>query len=651
MQTDISIVIVNYNVRHFLHQTLQSVERAKQGLAIETWVVDNNSVDDSVAMVKESFPHVKLIENKDNPGFSIANNQAIRKSESTYVLLLNPDTVLQEDTLTVCKKFMDEHPNCGAVGAKMIDGGGNFLPESKRGFPSPWVSFCKATGLSSLFSKSKMFNQYHLGYLDENETNEVDVLCGAFMFIRKEVLAEIGLLDEAFFMYGEDIDLSYRIKKAGHSIYYLPETQLIHFKGESTKKGTVNYVKVFYQAMIIFVKKHFSGRGAGFLLILLNVAIVGRAMVSVFKRFFQKMIFQLVDFVAILGGMIVIKELWERFYFKDADYFSAKVYVYLAIVSAIYVLVMHLGGVYKSHYRIGQLIRSILSGLILLLAIYALLPIEFRFSRALVIYSGIWSLVIVLFLRLVSSYAKNGDFRVGKSRKKRLFLFGSQPEIERVEKMLSATLIDYEIKGRISGKEDYDSKYYDGNFSKVLQLAQLEKVNEFVFCMKDLEWGNVMRLMKNSSKDIEFKMVGDDHLSILGSKSKNTSGELYSVQFTYRLANKSERLKKRVIDVIFVCLFVLFFPICLVWILGVNKGGMGRVLRGIKDVFLGNKTLVGYRERDERLEELPIIKKGYFQVGSKLLKEQSLKHRANVIYAKEYTIWRDIELIITKMLT
>ena len=181
MQTDISIVIVNYNVRHFLHQTLQSVERAKQGLAIETWVVDNNSVDDSVAMVKENFSNVKLIENKDNPGFSIANNQAIKKSDSPYVLLLNPDTVLQEDTLVVCKRFMDAHPECGAVGAKMIDGGGNFLPESKRGFPSPWVSFCKATGLSSMFSKSKLFNQYHLGYLDENETNEVDVLCGAFM--------------------------------------------------------------------------------------------------------------------------------------------------------------------------------------------------------------------------------------------------------------------------------------------------------------------------------------------------------------------------------------------------------------------------------------------------------------------------------------
>jgi len=305
MHNEISIVIVNYNVRHFLQQTLESVERATKDLAVETWVVDNNSIDDSVSMVKELFPSVKLIENKDNPGFSIANNQAIEQSNAKYILLLNPDTVLQEDTLEVCYAFMESHEDCGALGAKMIDGSGNFLPESKRGFPSPWVSFCKATGLSRVFSKSKRFNQYHLGYLDENETHEVDVLCGAFMFMRKSVLDKVGLLDEAFFMYGEDIDLSYRIKQAGHKIYYLPDTQLIHFKGESTKKTTVNYVRVFYQAMIIFVKKHYSGKGAGLLLLLLNVAIVGRAGISVFKRFFQRFIHQFTDLIFIYGGMLV----------------------------------------------------------------------------------------------------------------------------------------------------------------------------------------------------------------------------------------------------------------------------------------------------------------------------------------------------------
>ena len=202
MRCDLSIVIVNYNVQHFLRQTLESVFRAQAKLSLEVFVVDNNSKDDSVAMVERDFPAVKLIVNHDNPGFSKANNQAISKAEGKYVLLLNPDTILQEDTLQTCFDFMEAHPDAGAMGAKMLDGSGQFLPESKRGFPSPWVSFCKATGLSVLFPKSKVFNQYHLGFLDENQTHEVDVLCGAFMFMRKDVLDEVGMLDEDFFMYG-----------------------------------------------------------------------------------------------------------------------------------------------------------------------------------------------------------------------------------------------------------------------------------------------------------------------------------------------------------------------------------------------------------------------------------------------------------------
>ncbi len=649
MAIDISIVIVNYNVRHFLQQTLESVERATKGLSAEIWVVDNHSVDDSVSMVKSLFPHVKLIENKHNPGFSVANNQAINNSSGKYVLLLNPDTVLQEDTLKVCLDFMDVHPDCGAVGAKMIDGGGNFLPESKRGFPSPWVSFCKATGLSSLFPKSKVFNQYHLGFLSENEINEVDVLCGAFMFMRKSVLDEVGYLDEAFFMYGEDIDLSYRIKKGGFKIYYLPTTQLIHFKGESTKKTSVNYVKVFYQAMIIFVKKHFSGRGAGLLLILLNVAIVGRALISVMRRFMSRLWMRLMDFVFIFGGMIGIKALWETYYFEDPNYFSNKVFVYLAIVSAVYILIIQLAGGYKRNYKVGQLMRSVGTAFLLLLAFYALLPTTFRFSRALILFSGIWAMLSVMLVRLITNYMENGRLRLGKNQVKRLFIFGSQPEIKRVENILLSTLVDHEIKGRISGDEHYDSSYYDGNFSKVLQLAEMEKVDEFVFCMKDLEWGAVMKLMKNAPKEIEFKMAGDDHLSILGSKSKNTSGELYSVQFTYNLDQRSERIKKRIVDITFVFLFIIFFPVCILWQLLVKRKDVQGLIQNMWEILKGNKTMVGYKRGDLKIEELPNVQKGYFEVGPKFIEDQNLIHRANTIYAKEYSIWMDIELIVTKM--
>ncbi|MEZ4985741.1 MAG: glycosyltransferase family 2 protein [Saprospiraceae bacterium] len=239
----LSIVIVNYNVRYFLEQALLSVRKAIRAIDAEVFVVDNNSVDDSVAVVREKFPEVKLIANADNPGFSIANNQAIRQSKGQYVLLLNPDTVVEEDTFEKCIAFMDAHPEAGAVGVRMIDGAGKFLPESKRGFPSPWVAFAKSFGLSALFPTSRLFNHYHLGYLNEMETHEIEVLAGAFMFMRRAALDKAGLLDEAFFMYGEDIDLSYRIVLAGYKNYYLPETSIIHYKGESTKKGSLNYGK------------------------------------------------------------------------------------------------------------------------------------------------------------------------------------------------------------------------------------------------------------------------------------------------------------------------------------------------------------------------------------------------------------------------
>jgi len=253
----LSVIIVNYNVQHFLEQCLHSVRKASKNISVEIFVVDNNSVDGSVQMVKEKFPEVLLIENKKNTGFSYANNQAIKISKGEYVLLLNPDTVVEEDTFEKVISFMDSHPDAGGLGVKMLDGKGNFLPESKRGLPTPAVAFYKIFGFSKLFPRSKTFGKYHLGFLDKDKTHEVEILSGAFMLMRKSVLDKVGLLDETFFMYGEDIDLSYRIILGGYKNYYFPETRIIHYKGESTKKSSVNYVFVFLQSNGHFCAKAF----------------------------------------------------------------------------------------------------------------------------------------------------------------------------------------------------------------------------------------------------------------------------------------------------------------------------------------------------------------------------------------------------------
>ena len=222
----LSIVIVNYNVQYFLEQCLQSVFKALPNVNAEVWVVDNNSVDGSVEMVKKKFPEVKLIASKENLGFSKGNNLAIRKSIGQYTLLLNPDTLVEEDTFEKVIKFMDDNPKAGGLGVKMVDGKGNFLPESKRSLPTPTVAFYKIFGLSSIFPKSKRFGKYHCGHLNKNKNHEIEILSGAFMLMRKEALDKIGLLDEDFFMYGEDIDLSYRIIKGGYKDCDLPQVFL-----------------------------------------------------------------------------------------------------------------------------------------------------------------------------------------------------------------------------------------------------------------------------------------------------------------------------------------------------------------------------------------------------------------------------------------
>ena len=248
----------------------------------EVIVIDNNSDDDSFLFFQNSFSEVHFIWNKTNNGFAKANNQALKIARSDNILFLNPDTIVPEDCFEKCIAFISQN-NC-ALGIKMLDGSGNFLKESKRAFPSPATSLFKLFGLAKLFPHSKIFGKYHLGYLSENENYEVDVLAGAFMMIPKNILSKVGSFDEDFFMYGEDIDLSFRIQKAGFKNFYYSQSSIIHFKGESTKKGTLNYVKMFYKAMSIFVEKHYGSNRSWLFGFFIHIAIFIRASFSAIVR-------------------------------------------------------------------------------------------------------------------------------------------------------------------------------------------------------------------------------------------------------------------------------------------------------------------------------------------------------------------------------
>lgn len=288
----LSVIIVNYNVKYFLEQCLSSVVRACKDIDAEIIVVDNHSTDGSKIFFENRFPHVRFVWNSANIGFSKANNQALLLASGENILFLNPDTLVPEECFVKSLSYLYRNTTAGATGIRMIDGSGKFLKESKRGFPSLFASFCKLSGITGLFPSSKWLARYYAGHLDQHSNHEIDILSGAFLMVRKTVLEKTGGFDERFFMYGEDIDLSYRIQQAGFKNLYYSESTIIHFKGESTKAGSLNYMRHFYGAMSLFVKKHYDTGFARFYNFVIPMAIFVKAFFSgilafifrVFKR-------------------------------------------------------------------------------------------------------------------------------------------------------------------------------------------------------------------------------------------------------------------------------------------------------------------------------------------------------------------------------
>jgi GT2 family glycosyltransferase len=641
----LSIVIVNYNVKYFIEQCLHSVFKALKDIDAEVFVVDNNSVDGSPAMVKEKFPQVKLIENRINQGFSKANNQAIRESKGKYVLLLNPDTVVQEDTFAKCIAFMDGHANAGALGVKMIDGKGNFLPESKRALPTPVVAFFKVFGLSSFFPKSKIFGHYHLGFLDKDQTNEVEILAGAFMFIRKIVLEKIGLLDEAFFMYGEDIDMSYRITKAGYKNYYFPETTIIHYKGESTKKSSVNYVIVFYNAMLIFAEKHFSKSNLKLFTFIIRMAIYLRAAIAIVRRFIRQVAFPLLDGILIYFGFLFLKSWSESMKFgPDSTY--PKIFL-LAVVPAyiiIWLVSLIFSGAYDKPVKISNILKGICVGTIIILAIYALLPLGLRFSRLLIILGALWSAFSISSFRFLLLLLRIKGFQLGELQKKKVLIVGNETESIRVSQLLQQTQANPEIIGFMSNEPSLLPEYL-GHIGQLEDLISIYKIEEIIFCARDIASQDIIGHMLNLSHiDIEYKIAPPESLSIIGSNSINTAGDLYLINLN-TIGRPSGKREKRLFDLLLSLILLALYPLLFLVIKNRFK-----TFSNIFKVLIGAYTWVGYYFYEGiNLNELPKIKKGVLTPVDGLEKkkiDESLKLKLNFLYAKDYKFTNDLNILI-----
>lgn len=647
----LSVIIVNYNVEHFLEQCLYSVREAAKRVEVEVFVVDNNSVDGSLEMVRSKFPEVKLVANKDNVGFSKANNQAIHLANGEYVLLLNPDTVVEADTFEKVVRFMDEHPDAGGLGIQMLDGKGKFLPESKRGLPTPEVAFYKVFGLATLFPRSKRFGRYHLGFLDRNKTHEIEILSGAFMLLRKNVLDKIGLLDEDYFMYGEDIDLSYRIIKAGYKNYYYPEARIIHYKGESTKKSSVNFVFVFYRAMAIFAKKHFSQQNARMFSMLINLAIYIRASIAILRRFAERIILPLLDALVIYLGVFLISRYWEgSIKVEQGVHYPSQ--FYLLVVPSyilIWLLTTYFSGGYDKPIKLLKSIRGVIIGSGLILVVYALLPETMRFSRAIILLGSLWAIVAQMLIRGLLHLAKLNDYSLNSKENKRIAIVGERNEVERVNGLLSQTGIKASFVGLVHPEVNGDERdnEYLGNMKQLGEVVDIYQINEIIFCAKDIPAQSIIDRMAQLGKpELEFKIAPPESLYIIGSNSINTAGDFYTIDIN-SISKPVNRRNKGLLDLFLAIVLLIVSPIAIFFMLA--------PFGFIKNIFLvlfGQKSWVGYCRSNgddaNPIAKLPKIRPGVLSpvdLLSKTSDDNTAMDRLNMLYAKDYKIENDLNII------
>jgi GT2 family glycosyltransferase len=638
----LSIIIVNYKVKFFLEQALLAVRRAAEGMTVEVWVVDNASGDGSAHLVQERFPEVKLLLNERNVGFAQANNQAIQQSSGQYILLLNPDTVIAEDTLRICRDFMDQHPQAGALGVKMIDGTGVFLPESKRGFPSPFVAFCKTFGLSRFFPKSRRFNRYHLGFLSKDENHEVDILSGAFMFIRKAALEQVGLLDERFFMYGEDIDLSYRIQQGGYTNHYLASTPIIHYKGESTKKGSLNYVRTFYQAMILFARKHFQGGPARNFVFMLQLAIYFRAFLTLLSNFFRRAWWPILDALALYSGLAYLKNFWALYHFHNPEHFdSSFLYFNAPMYTGIWLLFLFFSGAYDRRTNLWQISRGILLGAVAIAAIYGFLELMYRSSRALIVLGTVWALIAIPILRAVISALGRGNFSLDGEEEARLALIGSIAETRRAEAILRTIGVRKKIIGLIAPRwEATEAHLYLGSLTDLPQLVDLFHLDELIFCGKDLSNTQIIATMENLGTVLHYKILPEGSDSIIGSSHKDLNGEWYRLDASFNIARPENRRNKRLLDIGLAIILLPSFPLSI--FLAPHKQ---RLWTHAWPVLLGYQTWVGY---SDMLTDLPKLRPGVISaldsVANATLQPSTL-YQLDQQYARDYQVWEDLRVL------
>jgi GT2 family glycosyltransferase len=667
---DISIIIVNYNVREFLRGALESVRRSLVfgGLSGEVFVIDNASRDGSAEMVRQEFPEVKLFALGENLGFGKANNLAMREAKGDYILILNPDTIVGEETLRVMIDFMKSHPKAGVSGCKLLNADGSFQISCRRGFPTPWASFTKLFGLSSFFPNSPRFAQYNLTYLPVDKTYEIDALAGAFMILSREAYEKTAGFDEDYFMYGEDIDLCYRIKKAGLAVFYVHSTSTVHFKGESTRRSVLNEVKVFYEAMHIFVRKHYGNNP--FFTLLLRFGIAARSLVALIKKYRGAIALALADGAAITVTILFVSKITSGAWMA----LPAIDYPWVFIIPvAVSISVLSIIGAYQpENRRRSKMVILSMPAVLIILSSLTYFFKEFASSRSLVLTitgASALAMVIVRFVFRFIDRIRYGGEGSARPMLRRTLIAGTGTESLRIASLLlgSGFTRRYQLVGFI----DKDLANIDklllsnipikGDLRMLAKVIREEHVTQVIFPSDAFTYSEMLGAMQQvsgevSSQEVSFNVVPQAS-DVLLSRSKieliappSSSESLALMPLEYNVQKMSHRIVKRLLDI--VCALIAYPLIGIVNLLARSEkrtellAELGQVLRGKRSlVGLSRSTKEGTKLAKIGVVSLADIT-GYHAAGN--LRAEDID-QMNIYYARHHTIGMDIEILLRKL--
>lgn len=682
---DISLVIVNYNVKEFLANLLTSVDKARGNLVLETFVVDNDSSDGSISYLRRRFPHVTFIENRENVGFGRANNQAIQTATGKYTLLINPDTLIEEDTLRVMFEHMENHPNTGAAGCKILNPDGTFADESRRTIPTPWKALGKVLGLATLFPQSKMLAGYYMNWLDENTPSEVPVISGSFMFFRTDVLKELDGFDERFFMYGEDIDLCYRLSQTGKVIDYVPSTSIIHYKGESTKKDNIDYIIIFNKALYQFFEKHYSYSYTLLFRMIIVSGIVIRGIIGYAKTLLKRVSQPLID-LAILNILVFVAfilryginptEVLERY--------EPRYLVYNVCIAVLYVIAGKYYDLYGSNrHSAAAVLKATLFAIVGTVVITYFFR-EYAFSRWILIMAAISGALLLSTLRLIrKNRRKSEQFSTGQFQPSRILVVGlNDKTADLIRKIRGRVDWNYQIMGVVSALPESEMEEIEripmvGYINQIASLSRYHKVGQVFFLVDAVSHEQVLHAMTQlQGMDLVFKIVPNTLDYIIGKSNVEYLDNIPVVDVQLLYYTTWNRFAKRNFDLLLsTILLALLTPVLIIpWLHTSRKrvdykfytgersyttlrlgpiGNWVNLYTKLGYIFTGKISFVGAPMVPNRKESMLYYKHGltglrqYHESRSGPLEEGE---HFELHYLQNYSIWLDLDILAKSML-